>query len=896
MASSPILGTYVFKLHYDDGAVHHHRRYGYSGNLNLPQVFAGLYDRSTQVFSLKAGTFHLALRDSVGRPSIKLESFRNFVDHVCTPLVLAPDEVKIDEKGRRVLVFVVEKKEPAKPLTCTAQPPPRPVESTSPSEDHDSTIDYSSPSGEAKNKVDELSKRFEPVKTQPLCAKPAQPASRSGYNAAYVPVSSSVVEPSQDESVKAAAPASTTSGSLAAPPVAARDDKDKATPTKTEPWGTVRTMLETFVKDLNVHLADTFGDEAGSFRLRADEELGKGKEPEKVDEENKGQEKAKPEEKEKKSANRAIHAHVFCDRCLKTISGNRYKCRGCSNYDLCDHCVDFRGQFHPGAHAFVEIARPGSVPVFSPRGAIEVEAPQPAPAAAPVVAPTRAPEPVRILPAQAAPVSHRATCDSCQKKIIGVRHKCTDCPDYDLCEECFPTACDVHPSHRFVAIRNLHDYVWRNLATAGVVHRSVRCDGCNMSPIRGPRFKCVHPDCPDFDLCANCEADPIPRHPLDHHLLKMRQVPKAPFGVVPDIRAELHKAQELGRTVAHGAGANPLAAFLSSVGSAVASHVAPPAPVSPPRKEEKGVEADTGAQEDKSNEMKEVSNVPVAAAAVEDGEQPEEESSEDEAESASETEVGSAEENEQIVERTEARLGCAFVSDVTLTDGAVVPAGSEFCKVWKVENTGTVAWPASCRLAHVGGYGALKNEGDDATVVPVAQPGQVVEIQCECKAPEDDGRFMSFFRLEDPSGVKFGDRLWVDIAVQAEGTLGSSGSLSSSSIITPSLHAGGKSTSISEHGATTAKSASSVAPSTTFSLSEVESDFESVGRATGTGSHFSSRAQSVVTGANDSESQDEEDDDEQEVNSSSDESSELSEDSEDEFVVLSDEGDGWRHD
>lgn len=50
------------------------------------------------------------------------------------------------------------------------------------------------------------------------------------------------------------------------------------------------------------------------------------------------------------------------------------------------------------------------------------------------------------------------------------------------------------------------------------------CDGCN-SDIVGIRYKCVHPGCPDFDLCENCEAAPIARHPLHHPLLKLRVCP-----------------------------------------------------------------------------------------------------------------------------------------------------------------------------------------------------------------------------------------------------------------------------------------------------------------------------------------------------------------------------------
>jgi len=46
---------------------------------------------------------------------------------------------------------------------------------------------------------------------------------------------------------------------------------------------------------------------------------------------------------------------------------------------------------------------------------------------------------------------HNAICDSCNKRIVGVRFKCTDCPDYDLCGECEPKAKTVHNAvHNFV--------------------------------------------------------------------------------------------------------------------------------------------------------------------------------------------------------------------------------------------------------------------------------------------------------------------------------------------------------------------------------------------------------------------------------------------------------------
>jgi next-to-BRCA1 protein 1 len=47
------------------------------------------------------------------------------------------------------------------------------------------------------------------------------------------------------------------------------------------------------------------------------------------------------------------------------------------------------------------------------------------------------------------------------------------------------------------------------------------CDGCK-KVICGIRYKCMHPDCPDFDLCAKCESHPIPVHPSKHPMLRMK--------------------------------------------------------------------------------------------------------------------------------------------------------------------------------------------------------------------------------------------------------------------------------------------------------------------------------------------------------------------------------------
>jgi next-to-BRCA1 protein 1 len=95
-----------------------------------------------------------------------------------------------------------------------------------------------------------------------------------------------------------------------------------------------------------------------------------------------------------------------------------------------------------------------------------------------------------------------------------------NCPDFDTCSSCFSITYDQHPQHGFVKIRNTDDLMIRNGLAADVRHYA-SCDGCQKT-IYGTRYKCMHPDCPDFDLCGVCEAHPIPVHPSTHPMLKMK--------------------------------------------------------------------------------------------------------------------------------------------------------------------------------------------------------------------------------------------------------------------------------------------------------------------------------------------------------------------------------------
>jgi hypothetical protein len=107
------------------------------------------------------------------------------------------------------------------------------------------------------------------------------------------------------------------------------------------------------------------------------------------------------------------------------------------------------------------------------------------------------------------PVHYNTRCDGCdQFPLVGVRYKCSVCPDYDLCSKC--ESKNVHPDD--------HPLIKLKEGPRQDVHRGVMCDGCGAAPICGARFKCTV--CHNFDLCEKCESKNI--HDASHPLIKLR--------------------------------------------------------------------------------------------------------------------------------------------------------------------------------------------------------------------------------------------------------------------------------------------------------------------------------------------------------------------------------------
>lgn len=124
--------------------------------------------------------------------------------------------------------------------------------------------------------------------------------------------------------------------------------------------------------------------------------------------------------------------NATCDACNKTIVGVRYKCNACPDYDLCEQCEPKSPTIHFQSHSFLKILKPeqSNDNTFGCRFRRQM-------------------------------MHHGASCDVCEQRIVGQRYKCSNCPDYDLCEKCYPNAKNVHDNtHIFNLVQCQNVPLW----------------------------------------------------------------------------------------------------------------------------------------------------------------------------------------------------------------------------------------------------------------------------------------------------------------------------------------------------------------------------------------------------------------------------------------------------
>ena len=295
-----------------------------------------------------------------------------------------------------------------------------------------------------------------------------------------------------------------------------------------------------------------------------------------------------------------------------------------------------------------------------------------------------------------------------------------NCPDFDYCSTCVKKAHKTHPGHRLVPLYEPVSHKPRSYQQ----HMGIFCDGPLCADkgeyIVGDRYKCAV--CHDTDFCANCEALPKLVHNRTHPLIKFKTPVR---NVSVTTMGEKGNGEQM-RTMGDQ----------SPQTSSKSTETTPAAPSANAATQVQTV-AEVKPTESVKGEPEVTATKPIAA--------PE--------------------------------LQAHFVRDAIL-DGSVIPPGEQFEQTWTLRNPGPHAWPAGCTVCFIGGDGMLDVDPNHPSHVTqiykatksnivdrVVEVGEEVDFTVTMRAPERQGKAISYWRLKDTTGLPFGHKLWCDVDV-----------------------------------------------------------------------------------------------------------------------------------
>ena len=106
-----------------------------------------------------------------------------------------------------------------------------------------------------------------------------------------------------------------------------------------------------------------------------------------------------------------------------------------------------------------------------------------------------------------------------------------------------------------------------------------------------------------------------------------------------------------------------------------------------------------------------------------------------------------------------------FVDDLTVPDGSEYLPGEQITKRWLIKNDGSCNWDQYYSLQLISGLalGADKTQA----LFPARQSTRAV-LEITFYAPDNPGRYNSWWQAYDPEGNRFGDPVYMEIAVVEE--------------------------------------------------------------------------------------------------------------------------------
>jgi hypothetical protein len=106
-----------------------------------------------------------------------------------------------------------------------------------------------------------------------------------------------------------------------------------------------------------------------------------------------------------------------------------------------------------------------------------------------------------------------------------------------------------------------------------------------------------------------------------------------------------------------------------------------------------------------------------------------------------------------------------FLDDLTIPDGTEFSPGEELTKRWLVRNVGSCNWNRTYSLELISGLSL--GAGTKKELFPARQSSDAV-IEILFTAPDNPGRYNSWWQAYDPDGNRFGDPIYTEIVVLSD--------------------------------------------------------------------------------------------------------------------------------
>ncbi|KAJ2799287.1 hypothetical protein H4R20_004499 [Coemansia guatemalensis] len=566
----------------------------------------------------------------------------------------------------------------------------------------------------------------------------------------------------------------------------------------------------------------------------------------------------------------ADNQYIVCNDCSKAVVGLRWTCTHCTGFDLCNDCLNKSNHIHPMQSVYYgeTTASPVGNTSYSCNSCGSGISPpiyccltcndfhlcekcigegkaceghnfaalgvSPADAAAPVAAPnyvgarnqpaevsntSTPPNAVREQCSgnQAQPGTVVIQCNECAKMINGIRHKCTRCKDYDMCDDCYRDATRVHPGHGFVHFgAPPHGQHHRH---AGGPHRGHH--GRHHGLHSGPGFGYAHGRPRHGPASCRLLTPPFDTSPLTSPTAAAPAVKPLGCMLPPHTSCDVPvpSAPSMACNASQQAGgadtADRSTEMVARTNASCASNAHPGVYCDECSEPIVGVRYKCGNCFDydlcekcepvaRHNSdhlfvlMRQHREVPFnrpMLSAIYHHAKP----SQPKVVNAPATSVpalaicpaaptftpaapavSQVKETASVVQPRQSsmrlrRVGSdtvtetgdydtVFIEDVTMPDGTVVAPSENFVKIWSVANMGNSEWPEGTMLVHISGEPAIA-ERKKAVPVVVGKRYEQVGIAVDLVAPSSPGRYVSQWRLMAPDGRYFGAGLWCTVVV-----------------------------------------------------------------------------------------------------------------------------------